>query len=923
MPLRHFALLVPALLSVLPALAAPALAGPARVGENGRDREAPADVAQPSVASPPAATTAAAHREQGPPAHRPLEQEAAEQAAVAQPPDRQLPQQQVPTDEAPADQAPAAPAASERPSPADSSAAKGPGGDDETPRPTDRFTRWLREVDPLITAVERAAFLGLVRDHHRDAFIRSFWQVRDPYPETGRNELKENWDERVFTAQSEFESLEDDRARILLVHGPPDATMDVRCTTTRVPVSVWLYESSDVVQFRFLLVFVRPMGIGRASIWRPGMGPLENVIATARSCINGARLDGLLDDLRGLGSQYDLILNRVLAKPKPRSEEWLATFQAFTAEVPEGTPRFDAEVAYEFLGRVQSRTVLQSVIQVPRSAATVEEFAGFRSYNFELTGEVVLGNELFETFRYKFGFPAEGGGAPIPMAFQRYLRPGDYTIILKLVDLASKAVFLHEQPVRVPRMEELAAVPSDLDNETMRLFQEAAEAVGGDEAAIRLVPPPGDLHSGFVRFDTLLSGSDIARVVFYLDSKEAVTKNKPPFNVEIDLGPYPRARTLRAEALDAAGNVVADDEVVLNAGEHRFAVRLLEPRDGRRYQESLVAKAEVDIPADRALERVEFFLDERRVATVFQKPFVQPIRLPTAGAVSYVRAVAYLADGNSTEDVVFVNAPDTTERMDIQFVELYAAALDGEGRLIDGLGRDDFHVIEDGVEQEIVRFDRVENLPFHAVILLDNSASMGGALDEARRAALRFFQLALTPRDRAAVITFNRFPNLAVKFTSDSTLLGGGLQGLTAEGQTALYDSLMFALYYFSGIKGQRAVLLLSDGKDEVSRFDYEETLEYARRAGVTIYSIGLAIDDGQAKNKLINLANETGGRSYFISNSDGIAAVYDLVQQDLRSQYLLAYQSSNTSGDDDFRQVEVKVQRPRATVRTLAGYYP
>jgi Ca-activated chloride channel family protein len=509
------------------------------------------------------------------------------------------------------------------------------------------------------------------------------------------------------------------------------------------------------------------------------------------------------------------------------------------------------------------------------------------------------------------------------MAFQRYLRPGDYTLVLKLQDLASKAVFLHESTLRVPKMEELAAVPNDLDSETMRLFQEANEAIGGEETAIRLVAPPGDLHSGFVRFDTLLNGDQIDHVVFYLDAKAAVTKNRPPFNVEIDLGPYPRVRNLRAEALDAGGRVVAEDEIVLNAGEHRFSVRLVEPKSGRRYDSSLTARAEIDVPVDRSLERVEFFLDERRVATLFQKPFVQPIRLPVAGSTSYVRAVAYLADGNSAEDVVFVNSADTTERIDVQFVELYAAALDGEGRLIEGLDKSDFRVLEDGVEQEIVRFDRVENLPFHAAILLDNSASMGGALDQARQAALRFFQQALTPRDRAAVITFNRFPNLAVKFTNDPTLLGGGLQGLTAEGQTALYDSLMFTLYYFSGIRGQRAVLLLSDGKDEVSRFDFEDTLEYARRAGVTIYSIGLAMDDGMAKGKLIQLANETGGRSYFITDEEDIAAVYSLVQQDLRSQYLLAYQSSNTASNDEFRQVEVKVDRPRSSVRTLAGYYP
>ena len=230
-------------------------------------------------------------------------------------------------------------------------------------------------------------------------------------------------------------------------------------------------------------------------------------------------------------------------------------------------------------------------------------------------------------------------------------------------------------------------VPNDLDTETMRIFEEANEAVGGAGTAIRLVAPPGKIHSGFVRFDTLLSGDEIDHVVFYLDAKAAVTKNRPPFNVEIDLGPYPQLRS-SAPRVSTPGQVVADDQILLNGGEHRFSLQLVEPRSGRRYDVSLTARAEIEVPNDRALERVEFFLDERRVATLFQKPFVQPIRLPSAGAASYVRAVAYLADGNSTEDVVFVNAPDTTERMDVQFVELYAAALDGEGRLIEGLDKE-------------------------------------------------------------------------------------------------------------------------------------------------------------------------------------------------------------------------------------------
>src|SRR5688500_3222729 len=139
-------------------------------------------------------------------------------------------------------------------------AASAPGAAADAPTAAaDKFERWLHEVDPLITRAERDAFLGLHRDHHRDAFIRRFWQVRDPYPETCRNELKVNCNDRIFTAQAEYESLADDRSRVLLVHGPPDATMEVHCTKTRVPVTVWLYQSSAVVNFRFLLVFVRSL----------------------------------------------------------------------------------------------------------------------------------------------------------------------------------------------------------------------------------------------------------------------------------------------------------------------------------------------------------------------------------------------------------------------------------------------------------------------------------------------------------------------------------------------------------------------------------------------------------------------------------------------------------------------------------------
>src|SRR5262249_27985101 len=154
--------------------------------------------------------------------------------------------------------------------------------------------------------------------------------------------------------------------------------------------------------------------------------------------------------------------------------------------------------------------------------------------------------------------------------------------------------------------------------------------------------------------------------------------------------PVPRTRKLEAAAYDEKGNVLAQDELLINSAGHRFAVHLIEPQRGKRYVNSLLAHADVDVPEEQTVERVEFFLNETLVATAYQPPYVQPIVLPKNGSLSYVRTVAHGVDGSSTEDLVFVNAPEGMERLNIQFVELYASALDKKGRPIEGLAQKDF-----------------------------------------------------------------------------------------------------------------------------------------------------------------------------------------------------------------------------------------
>ena len=798
------------------------------------------------------------------------------------------------------------------------------------------YRSWLWDVEPIISVAEFDSFLALGKDYQRDAFIKRFWRVRDRYSDTARNEFEERYRQRLAEAKQAFGSLKEDRSRVLLLNGFPTARIEARCTSVLRPLDLWFYAGSDQVHFRFWVVFYREGATYR--LWRPfdGLGRLTESFAAentggpggdlgllqriVRNCRDGEQIaSGIAYVLAEGDLAYGQILGRIDATPKVAGQEWVETFNAYTTDVPEDAERIPGELELRFPGRRQNRTAVQGTVALERAAVGVAQLADARSYNFLLTGEVISEGELFDTFRYKFDFPAASMTSErVPLVFQRFLRPGDYRLLLKVEDLNSSKFFRDERIISVPREDE--ALPPPMDEKTARLLAEANAAIASGQTTVQIVEPRGQLHTGYVRFDTLTTGDDIAEVTFALDGNPLLTKRAPPYSVDLDLGKVPQPRKLSAVAFDRAGERLAEDELLLNTGGHRFSVDLVEPRRGKRYERSLSAEAAVEVPEGGSVQRVEFYLNETLVASLYQEPFIQPIVLPEDEPIAYVRAVAYLPDGNSTEDLVFVNAPDYLEEIEIQFVELFATVLDRQERPLDGFSRDDFTVVEDGVEQRIARFEKVTDLPIHAGILLDVSASMRDSLDQAQRAALSFFERAIEAKDRASVITFNDHPNLAVEFTNDVTELAGGLAGLKAERGTSLFDSVIFSLYYFNGIKGQRALLILSDGKDESSRFTWDQALEYARRAGVTIYAISLADADHK---KLGRLAETTGGRGFKIKGVDELPAIYDDIQQELRSKYLIAYQSSNATDAKEFRNIEVKVARSGAAVKTMQGYYP
>ena len=787
---------------------------------------------------------------------------------------------------------------------------------------------WLDDVALLITPLERAAFLALGRDYQRNAFIERFWSERDPYPDTAQNELRQRWQERLEMARARYASLDDARAHLLLWNGEPAQIMKPGCRELLRPLEVWIYGASEFSRKGFAVTLFAGPGGKYYRFWHPTGEGLHALLDTAQPLFGDAEVAHAIETTC---PQSDALLAAIVESvefnedqarkalgPKP-GDEWIEAFNARSTDLPAGALPLPARVDVRFPGRYQSRTVVEAVVGVERAQAS----AGQNGFAFLVDGEILRNDELFDNFRYRFDLPLAGAGDTLPLVLQRHLRPGEYKLVLRLEDIPGKRYYREERTLVVPSVENLASQPAPVPTPALAQLAEAEAAAPTGDHTVRLYSPGGELRTGRLRIEATTTGEGIARVAFALNGKPLLSKSRAPWSVELELGKAPRTHSLRAVALDAQGKELASDELLLNSGPNRFRVRLIAPQRGAIYKESLRAEAAVEVPPQERLDRLEFYLNETRVATLFQPPFVQPILLPQNEAITYVRAVAYLPDGNSSEDLVFVNAPDIGEEVKIDFVELYATAVDRRGKPVDDLKRDEIAVSEEGATQDVRRFERVQDLPIHVGVVLDVSTSMSERLGEAVRAARGFFKF-LTPRDRGTVVTFSDRPTLKVPFTNNPEVLADGLANLTADGETAIHDALIYTLHYFSGLKGRRVLVLLTDGDDSKSKYGFDETLDYARRTGVAIYTVGLSLPTNAAlaRSHLQKLAEETGGRSFYIERAAELERIYGQVQEELRAQYVIAYQSTSPSGDA-FRNVDVKVKRQGVELRTQRGYYP
>jgi VWFA-related protein len=275
--------------------------------------------------------------------------------------------------------------------------------------------------------------------------------------------------------------------------------------------------------------------------------------------------------------------------------------------------------------------------------------------------------------------------------------------------------------------------------------------------------------------------------------------------------------------------------------------------------------------------------------------------------------------------------PAANIKVRVDLVNVLMTVTNKKNRLEVGLSKDDFHVFEDDKPQTIRYFSRETDLPLRIGVLVDTSTSIRDRLRFEQEAAIDFLNTTLRAgKDQAFVVAFDVQPQVMQDYTDNLEKLSGAIRGLLAGGVTTLYDAIYFScrekMLIFPPPEPylRRVLIIISDGEDNQSEHTREEALAMAQRAEVTIYAIstnamGLPVHGDKV---LRRLAEQTGGRAFFPFKASETAANFQEIARELRSQYTLAYISTNQARDGTFRSIAIEPVQKGLQVRAKAGYF-
>lgn len=283
------------------------------------------------------------------------------------------------------------------------------------------------------------------------------------------------------------------------------------------------------------------------------------------------------------------------------------------------------------------------------------------------------------------------------------------------------------------------------------------------------------------------------------------------------------------------------------------------------------------------------------------------------------------------------NPPDAgTLRIETRLVNVAVNVADEHGGPVGGLGRDDFELREDGRPQKIAFFDRQSSTPLSIVLAIDASESVLRNERLEREAAKHFVKALLREQDELDLMDFSDTVREIVPFTSEPKRIEAGLGRLQHGAATALYDAIYLGAQRLGESRGgagrRRALVLITDGQDTVKGTRYTQAIEAAQRVGAMVYSIiivPVAADAGRntgGEHALMQMADDTGGKYFYVQEPKDLEAAFQHVSDDLRTQYVIGYYAPPSGRDASFRTIKVGLtdpqKRDRLDLRYRTGYY-
>lgn len=279
----------------------------------------------------------------------------------------------------------------------------------------------------------------------------------------------------------------------------------------------------------------------------------------------------------------------------------------------------------------------------------------------------------------------------------------------------------------------------------------------------------------------------------------------------------------------------------------------------------------------------------------------------------------------------FAQVDDDTIKVESSIVVLNATITDAKGKPVSGLKQNQFQIFEDGKEQKIESF-QAEEVPFAAVILIDSSGSMTvretnfvfERVRIARAAAISFLDY-LRPDDLVAIYRFDSKVEQVQDFSSNRDA-PESIFDMKADGMTVLNDAIYKASEELANrTEKRKAIIVLSDGGDTRSRYSEEKALKRAISASATIYTIDISTVEERTRFQntkiLKNFADQSGGRFVSAQNGQALRETFKNLAEELRSQYTITYQPTNSAKDGKWRAIELKTNKTGLVVRTRKGY--